>query len=107
MFGLHSNADITYQINTAAGILDQILEVQPKDSAGGGKGESREGTVKRLAEDMLRWPACFLCLPSFYLPSRKLPDDYSPHEVKEAIEVLGGMQPMNIFLRSSCLLVQS
>ena len=38
---------------------------------------------------------------------RKLPDDYSPHEVKEAIEVLGGMQPMNIFLRSSCLLVQS
>ena len=38
--------------------------------------------VKRLAEDMLN----------------KLPKDYSPHEVKEAIEVLGGMQPMNIFL---------
>ena len=62
MFGLHSNADITYQINTAAGILDQILEVQPKDSAGGGKGESREGTVKRLAEDMLR--SCLTTLPS-------------------------------------------
>ena len=30
MFGLHSNADITYQINTAAGILDQILEVKLK-----------------------------------------------------------------------------
>ena len=68
MFGLHSNADITYQINTAAGILDQILEVQPKDSAGGGKGESREGTVKRLAEDMLRLPS-LPSLPSFmYLP---------------------------------------
>ena len=64
MFGLHSNADITYQINTAAGILDQILEVQPKDSAGGGKGESREGTVKRLAEDMLRWFSFLAFFPS-------------------------------------------
>ena len=95
---MHSNADITYQINTAAGILDQILEVQPKDSAGGGKGESREGTVKRLAEDMLRLPLLvFIAFISVF--ARKLPEDYSPHEVKEAIEVLGGMQPMNIFLR--------
>ena len=42
--------------------------------------------------------------------TRKLPDDYSPHEVKEAIEVLGGMQPMNIFLRyvhSFALMVHS
>ena len=29
----------------------------------------------------------------------KLPDDYSPHEVKEAMEKLGGQQPMNIFLK--------
>ena len=39
--------------------------------------------------------ACISIVP------RKLPEDYSPHEVKEAIEVLGGMQPMNIFLRWS------
>jgi dynein heavy chain len=82
VFGLHANADITYQINTAAGILDQILDVQPKEAAGG-KGESRETVVKRLAEGM----------------QDKLPLDYSPHEVTEAIEELGGMLPMNIFLR--------
>ena len=45
---------------------------------------------------------CHPVLTNLYdliLFNRKLPDDYSPHEVKEAIEVLGGMQPMNIFLR--------
>ena len=74
VFGLHSNADITYQINTAAGILDQILEVQPKDSAGGGKGESREGTVKRLAEDMLR---CFSFLFSLHRLHFRCPQEAS------------------------------
>ena len=45
---------------------------------------------------------CHPVLTNLYdliLFNRKLPDDYSPHEVKEAIEVLGGMQPLNIFLR--------
>ena len=98
MFGLHANADITYQINTAKGVLDQvdwtflnlyqlprpqILAVQPKEGGGGEKGESRETVVGRTAADMLA----------------KLPNDYSPHEVREAIENLGGMLPMNIFLK--------
>ena len=57
--------------------------MQPKEGGGGDKGESRETIVGRTAADMLA----------------KLPADYSPHEVKEAIENLGGMLPMNIFLK--------
>merc|ERR1719195_1397743 len=83
VFGLHSNADITYQINTAKSILDTILSVQPKESSGGKAGETREAVVAKIAEDMMR----------------KLPRDYIPHEVKEALVRLGGMLPMNIFLR--------
>ena len=83
VFGLHCNADISYQINTAKGILDQILKVQPKENTGAKAGESREAVVSKIAEDMLK----------------KLPRDYAPNEVKEAIIKLGGLQPMNIFLR--------
>lgn len=64
VFGLHANADITYQTNTATAILDTILNVQPKDS-GGGSCETRESVVFRQAHDMLT----------------KLPADYVPHEV--------------------------
>ena len=71
------------QINTAKGILDTILSVQPKESSGGKPGETREAIVYKIAEDMLR----------------KLPRDYVPHEIKEALIRLGGLLPMNIFLR--------
>ncbi|XP_050432698.1 dynein axonemal heavy chain 5 [Adelges cooleyi] len=82
VFGLHSNADITHQINTAKGILDTILSVQPKEGGGGG-GETRESVVYHLAEDMLK----------------KLPKQYKDFEVKESLQRMGALLPMNIFLR--------
>ncbi|XP_041103970.1 dynein heavy chain 5, axonemal [Polyodon spathula] len=82
VFGLHPNADITYQTNMANETLSTIVNIQPKDSGSGG-GETREATVQRLADEMLD----------------KLPPDYIPHEVKARLQKMGTFQPINIFLR--------
>lgn len=68
VFGLHLNADITYQTNSATSILDTILNIQPKD-AGGGSGETRESVVFRQAHEMLE----------------KLPEDYIAHEASSLL----------------------
>ncbi|XP_064515055.1 dynein axonemal heavy chain 5-like isoform X4 [Pseudopipra pipra] len=82
VFGLHRNADITYQTNLANETLRTIVSIQPKDSSSGG-GETREAVVQRLADEMLE----------------KLPPDYNPHEVKAQLQKMGAIQPINIFLR--------
>lgn len=69
-------------ISFVPGILDTILSVQPKEGGGGG-GETRESVVYQLAEDMLR----------------KLPPKYNAFEVREALNRMGALLPMNIFFR--------
>ncbi|XP_017775151.1 PREDICTED: dynein heavy chain 8, axonemal [Nicrophorus vespilloides] len=81
-YGLHPNADITYQTNSTSTMLYTILSIQPKESGGGG-GETREGNVARQAQEMLS----------------KMPLDYDPFETKERLKAMGLLNSLNIFLR--------
>jgi len=82
VYGLHPNADITYQSRVAQVGLSTILSIQPKDSTSG-DGETRESYVHRLADEMLE----------------KLPTGYIKHEVRTALKRMGTYQPINIFLK--------
>lgn len=73
-----------YQINTAKGILDSILNVQPKEGNVQG-GETRESVVYRLAEDMLQ----------------KLPKTYNSFEVN----LYGPMYPYNVRIRETDFII--
>jgi len=81
-FGLHPNADITFQRQSAKRVLDTILDMQPKDSAGTG-GETRETVVYKMSQELIT----------------KCPPEYNPHEVRERLVKMGREQPMNIFLK--------
>ena len=90
VFGLNKNSSISYQINKVNLVLDQIVRIQPKENTGASKGLTREFVVGKMAEEMLQ----------------KLPKDYVQHEVKAAIDKMGGVQPMNIFLRQEISRIQ-
>nr|XP_026487863.1 dynein heavy chain 8, axonemal-like [Vanessa tameamea] len=81
-YGLHTNADITYQRNLTQELLDTILSIQPKESSSGG-GETREASVYRQSKEMLD----------------KVPPNFDPHEVKERLRYYGILNSMVIFLR--------
>jgi dynein heavy chain len=83
IYGLHPNADITYQTNKTKEILDIIISVQPKESSGM-SGETRESVVSRQVKDMIS----------------RLPQPYDEFEVKSRLIGDGkSPTPMNIFLR--------
>ncbi|XP_075060558.1 dynein axonemal heavy chain 8 [Mixophyes fleayi] len=81
VFGLHPNADIIYQSNMAAEVLDTINSIQPKESRWE-VWETRETVVYEILQDMLD----------------KLPPDYIPDKVKAQLQKIGALNPMNIFL---------
>ncbi|CAD0194925.1 unnamed protein product [Chrysodeixis includens] len=81
-YGLHTNADITYQRNTTQELLDTIVSIQPKESSSGG-GETREASVYRQTKEMLG----------------KVPPNFDQHEVLERLRFYGILNSMVIFLR--------
>lgn len=64
-------------------ILDTIMSVQPKQSAEGSSGETRESNVLRQTNEMLA----------------KVPRAYDPFEVKSRLHAMGITESMNIFLK--------
>ncbi|KAH9641787.1 hypothetical protein HF086_003913 [Spodoptera exigua] len=82
VYGLHTNADITYQRNTTLELLDTILSIQPKE-ASGRVGETREASVYRQTKEMLD----------------KVPPNFDPHEVLSRLRSYGTLNSMVIFLR--------
>eukprot|EP00466_Bigelowiella_natans_P011733 jgi/Bigna1/49976/estExt_Genewise1.C_620014 len=53
VFGLHPNAEIQYNTNTAKTIWSDLISLQPR-SAGAGGGKSREEHIKETAEALLK-----------------------------------------------------
>ncbi|KAG1684351.1 Dynein heavy chain 5, axonemal [Nymphon striatum] len=90
LFGLHPNADVTYQMNRSLMVLDTILNIQPKDERVGGT-ESRESVVYKLCKDILN----------------KLPQDYDNYQVLACLKKMGLTSSLTTFLRQEINLIQN
>lgn len=83
VFGLHPNADLTFQNKAATSLIDVISATQPKGGGGGGAGMSREEMVPMECGTMLQ----------------RMPEDYIEDDYKAKIQKLGGLAiPLNIYL---------
>jgi dynein heavy chain len=93
IFGLHSNADLTFRRNESITMINTLIDTMPKDDSGG-SGKSFEQTVMEQVEKEM-------------LPS--IPDDIKWIEMTEKLKILKGPRglgtpgayqtiPLNIFL---------
>jgi len=99
IFGLHTNADLTYRLKEASEMLTTIVETQPKES-GTGVGKSMDEMVKEQALDLLS----------------KMPPDFVEEVFRAQIAKLRGPPrleekgfgaPLNIFLFQELQRLQS
>eukprot|EP00667_Euglena_gracilis_P002519 EG_transcript_2519 len=80
VFGLNSNADITYRLRLASQALATILDIQPR-SGGAAGGLTREEQAVATADDLLK----------------KVPPAWSRDWLADALQRIGHRQPLNIF----------
>jgi len=52
VFGLHSNAEITYYTNAGKELWANILEMATSDGGGGGSGANKEEIITSIADDI-------------------------------------------------------
>ena len=83
LFGLHSNADLTFRSLQVADAISTITMTMPKSGGGGGGGLSREEQVDQIAADLLA----------------KVPASFEVEDTKEKLKKLGITQPLTVFLR--------
>lgn len=53
VFGMHPNANITFQLQETGKLVETILSIQPRTTGGGGGGKSSDEVVFELAGEML------------------------------------------------------